>query len=65
MRLGDYLDRTNLANRDFGELIGVTGEAVRLYVMGARIPRPAVMRRIEEVTGGRVRPNDFFAQDAA
>ncbi|WP_425491969.1 hypothetical protein [Kaustia mangrovi] len=42
-------------------MIGVTRQALHRYKVGARIPRPAIMARIESVTGGSVRANDFHS----
>lgn len=62
MNLGDYLRENDLSPRAFAELVGVTDEAIRLYVANARLPRRDVMQKIAEATGGMVRPNDFFAE---
>ena len=60
MTLSEYLTKNELSNRAFAERIGVTAEAVRLYVAGERHPRPGVMRLIMEHTDGAVGPADFF-----
>ncbi|MFH5923817.1 hypothetical protein [Roseomonas xinghualingensis] len=33
---------------------------VHRYLNHSRIPRPAVMRRIVELSGGKVTPSDFY-----
>lgn len=65
MTLSDYLKRNDLTAARFGQMIGVTGEAVRRYAAGKRTPRPEVMRRIVDATDGAVDFRDFYAQDAA
>lgn len=42
--------------------VGVSPEAVRKWLRGERIPRPAQMRRIVQMSGGEVRPADFYAE---
>lgn len=64
MTLEDYLKSENLSAAEFGRRIGVNSRmTVIRYLTGERIPRPKVMSRIHEVTGGAVTPNDFFSQD--
>ncbi len=41
-------------------LIGADHTAVIRYRDEVRIPRPEIMAKIAEVTGGKVMPNDFF-----
>lgn len=59
MRLATYLDSQEFSIRQFADLIGVTPEAVRLYVTGKRTPRGPTMRRIMNATRGEVTANDF------
>lgn len=49
------LDIAGLANR-----LDCTGEAVRRYTKGARIPDRQMMQRIHAITDGCVAPNDFY-----
>jgi len=60
VRLSDYLTAQKLPFADFGHRVGVTGESVRLWVHGKRVPRPDVMARIVDATGGAVQPGDFY-----
>lgn len=60
MRLSQYLSVTETPVKDFALKVGVTPEAVRLYLAGKRTPRPAIMRAIREATSGAVEPNDFL-----
>jgi len=59
MTLSDYLVDRKITHAAFAEKIGTSQVAVTRYANGARIPRPAVMSRIERETGGAVSPNDF------
>ena len=65
MTLTEYLAQQDLDAGRFAEKIGVSGEAVRRYALGRRTPRPAIMRRIVEATGGAVQPNDFLLDQEA
>jgi hypothetical protein len=60
MKLADFLSEKNITGPDFGRQIGVSGESVRRYCDGERIPKRSVMVLIFEVTGGLVSANDFF-----
>lgn len=65
MTLKAYLSSQGLTYEAFADLIGVANAATAWrYANGKRIPRPAVMRRIVEATGGAVQPADFYGQDA-
>ena len=64
MNLGEYLKRSGLALSEFAEKVGVTHASMSRYVSGKRLPRPEILRRIADASGGEVRANDFFA-DAA
>ena len=61
MRLNQYLDDHDLTYAAFGQLVGVSTQAIARYATGERIPRRAVMQRIACVTKGLVQPNDFFS----
>ena len=65
MTLTEYLEQQELDAARFAERIGVSGEAVRRYARGERTPRPAIMRRITETTGGAVTANDFLYREEA
>jgi transcriptional regulator with XRE-family HTH domain len=45
----------------FADRLGVSVQAVHRYLNGERLPRPDVMVRIAEITGGAVKPNDFYS----
>lgn len=59
MRLPAWLSLTGLSDREFGERIGRTGEAVRLLKLGMRYPSRATITAIERETEGAVTANDF------
>ena len=63
MKLRAYMQKEGLGDAQFAERIGVHRQTVRQYREGKRIPRPEIMRRIVEVTGGEVTAQDFY--DAA
>lgn len=50
----------NLTLEALGQQIGVTRSSLSHYETGARIPRPQIMEKIREATGGAVRPADFY-----
>lgn len=60
MTLSDFLTEAQLTHAEFGRKIQTTQATVSRYANGSRVPRPAVMARIQAVTGGRVTPNDFI-----
>lgn len=64
MKLKDYLDGQGVTYEAFAGLIGVTTKAAWRYAHGERVPRPAIMHRIVEATGGAVQPQDFYDQNA-
>lgn len=64
MQLASYLSKRHIHPADFAKQIGVSGEAVRRYLVEGRIPTPSVMTRIVEATHGKVTPNDFYRTKA-
>lgn len=60
MKLRDYLDQTETPRASFAATVGVTVQALHRYLTDQRIPRRAVMARIEQVTEGRVTAADFY-----
>lgn len=60
MKLRDYRKLQNLTQTKFAKLIGATSYVIiARYESGVRVPSPTAMRKIYEVTGGKVTPNDF------
>lgn len=60
MKLGDFLTKAGISERQFGAQIGVSQAAVNRYVRGHRIPRRDVIDKIARVTDGAVTVVDFF-----
>jgi predicted transcriptional regulator len=61
MTLAQWLRLASVSQADFARMIGVTQATVCRYAAGARIPRRAMMARIEQATGGQVTAADFYA----
>ncbi len=61
MKLKDYMTLRKLTTVQMAAQLGVSHVAVVRYTTGGRVPTPKIMRKIIEVTGGEVRPDDFFA----
>ena len=59
MRLRQYFTANNLDIASFAKSIGVSPEAVRLWLAGKRVPRRRLLKRIVEATDGAVQANDF------
>ncbi len=60
MKLGKFLDERGLTCGEFGEQVGVSTEAVRLWASDQRIPKKEFMEKIADVTAGSVTANDFY-----
>jgi transcriptional regulator with XRE-family HTH domain len=61
MQLRAYLQHQGLSSEDFARRMGnASPQAVIKWARGERFPRPAALRRIEEVTEGEVRAADFY-----
>ena len=61
MKLEKYLADRRISLKEFAHSIGLSHEGARLIVRGQRFPRRATLERIQEVTGGKVKANDFVA----
>jgi transcriptional regulator with XRE-family HTH domain len=62
--LKDYRSEHGLTLFEMAEKVGVSEVSMSRYERG-RVPRPAILRKIAEVTGGEVGPNSFFLIPAA
>jgi hypothetical protein len=60
MKLAVYLKQHRISDGDFGQMIGVTRQAVHRYKTYDRFPEKAVLALIVEATSGEVTPNDFL-----
>lgn len=65
MKLADYLKEHEISAREFAPKVGVSPEAIRLYLTGQRRPRADVIQAIAAETNGAVSANDFFAAEPA
>lgn len=61
MRIDEYLKDSGLSLSAFARKAGVSEAAMSRYAAGKRMPRPAVLRRIVEASGGRIQANDILA----
>lgn len=61
MQLKDWLAENPVTQRQFAGRIGVSDSAMSRYLSGDRIPKPAIITRIFQATGGQVTANDWFA----
>lgn len=62
MDLGDYLESRNISEKEFAEMIGVTGTSVAQYLRGGRIPKLKTALLIEKVTKGKVKIADLIKE---
>lgn len=62
MKLTDWLAAGGLSPEKFAKEIGVTGEAVRRYRTGARMPGPEIAQKIYLATQGEVTVQDLHEQ---
>ncbi|AGF74117.1 putative transcriptional regulator [Bartonella australis AUST/NH1] len=60
-KLKSYLEQNKLSQAKFGQQVGVSQSTVNRYLRGLRFPEPEVVLKIEEATGGVVRPVDWYA----
>jgi len=63
MTLDKYLKANGLSRRAFGEMIDVERSTVARWALGDRQPPLAMVARIEQVTGGAVRFEDWLEAD--
>ncbi|MCA6305262.1 MAG: helix-turn-helix transcriptional regulator [Phenylobacterium sp.] len=60
MKLAVYLAQPGVSQTQIARRVGVSQAAISRYATGRRVPRPDVMARIRDATGGQVQPNDWF-----
>jgi len=63
MKLKQYLTENKIPLEQFAQEIGSSVSGLNKWIYGERVPRPDQQRRIAEVTGGLVEPNDFILPD--
>lgn len=59
MHLHEYLSSENISAKEFADRLGVTPEAVRMWLKGLRRPSNPQYDVILQKTDGKVTPNDF------
>ena len=60
MELNTYIKGKGLALASAATALGVTRQAIDLWIKGKRIPRPEQMARIQMWTEGEVTATDFY-----
>lgn len=60
MRLEKYIKDNKIDREDLASDLGVTVAAVSLWILGKRVPRKAMIGKIEAVTNGKVKARDFY-----
>jgi transcriptional regulator with XRE-family HTH domain len=65
MTLKQYMDEHKISLGDMASKLGVSVGGLRKNLSGERFPRRALLKTIEEVTGGAVTAKDFVGQVAA
>ena len=53
--INDYLKKNKISQAQFGEMVGVTGRAIRWYIDGLRVPTGTVLAQICKVTKTDIR----------
>jgi transcriptional regulator with XRE-family HTH domain len=59
MRLTEYLRRQKMSQSAFSRKLGMAQPTVNRYCLGERVPIPEMLVKIERITGGMVRVEDF------
>lgn len=54
MNLREYLDKREISQSEFADMIGVTKQAVSKYLSGERSPKTPVAMKIQKITHGNV-----------
>ena len=62
MDISAYLNLPGVTRKAFAEALGVNPSTVIRWKAGDTIPQRGMLMKIAVVTGGKVRPHDFFAQ---
>lgn len=55
-----YIKKQQITVKEFASTIGVRRETIYKYINNSRTPSPKTMRKIVEVTNGKIQPNDFY-----
>lgn len=70
MKLKEYLQKHDLSCKKFAFLVGLSEKSGNMAVWRwitdnekyQQIPRPAMIKKITEITNGDVTPNDFYPE---
>jgi len=65
MKLIDFLSEQGISQADFAGSIGVSPATVSRYITGDRAPSSIRVRKIKEVTNGRVTADDLLCGEPA
>jgi len=57
-KLKEYLDNKSVS--EFARDLGVDRTTVYYWMQGRSIPRPETIIHIEKITGGAIRPGDWY-----
>ncbi|MFC5423241.1 helix-turn-helix domain-containing protein [Bosea eneae] len=60
MKLAEYLRTRDMKPAEFARIVGTHRQNVSRWMNGIAVPRPDDLRKILEVTDGKVTPNDFI-----
>ena len=60
MKLTEYMAKKGINETEMARLLGISQPTVSRYLNGLRMPKPRNMAKIVAVTGGLVRPDDFY-----
>lgn len=60
MKLKDWINSKKISDAEFARMLGVTTSAVSRWINGSRIPNIQFLQAIEELTKGKVRPQDWY-----
>jgi transcriptional regulator with XRE-family HTH domain len=65
MKLSDYMINEKITPEDMAARMGnASASGIIKWMRDERVPRPDQQRRIFDVTGGAVTPNDFILRNA-
>lgn len=65
MTLAEYLRNTGLTHSAFASKLGVSQVTVSRWVTGRRFPDHKMILKIEDATGRKVKPADWYKQETA
>lgn len=60
MNLNEYLTKNRITSERFARTMKVSISAVSKWRIKNRMPRPAMLAKIQKTTRGRVRPVDWY-----